>query len=174
MMSNALLGRKNYSYPPLKNFSGECNRLCRPQCSFTTYEIQKKLAKFSSLSSFKTMRTLFRRNNPTLMPAVNVTFELWKQRVFDVSIHFRSLRSKNISVRLKYSFLDVLSSFGGLGGLFIGASLVTLVEIGFLLADFIGFLTKAIAIRSVNVRGINPLTSLPSIQAENLKSTSSP
>ena len=90
------------------------------------------------------------------MPAVNVTFDIWRQRVFDVSIHFRSLRSKNISVRLKYSFLDVLSSFGGLGGLFIGASLVTLVEIGFLLADFIGFLTKAIAIRSVKIRGISP------------------
>ena len=130
---------------------GECNRVCKPQCSFTTYEIHKKFAKFSSLSSFKTMRTLFRRNNPTLMPSANLTFDLWRQRVFDVSVHFRSLQSKHISVRLKYSFLDVMSSFGGLGGLFIGASLVTLVEIGFLLSDMTSIFSTTIAKRSAKI-----------------------
>ena len=115
--------------------AGECNRACRPQCSFTTYEIFSKSAKFSSFSSFNTMRSLFKKANPNLLRANNLTFDLWRQRVFDVNIHFRSLISTDISVTLKYSFLDVISAFGGLGGLFIGASLVTIIEIGFLLVD---------------------------------------
>ena len=138
---------------------GECHRKCRPQCSFTTYEIYKKFTKFSTSSSFKTMKTMFRRNNPNLMPGANLTFNLWGERVFDVSIHFRSLRGKHISVRLKYSFLDVMSSFGGLGGLFIGASLVTLVEIGFLLSDLTGLLTTTISKRSFRLKGITSPTS---------------
>ncbi|XP_075255694.1 epithelial sodium channel subunit gamma-like [Convolutriloba macropyga] len=116
---------------------GQCAIECKPQCSFTTYEIFKKSAKFSSVSSFNTMRTLFRRVNPNLLPRGNLTFDLWRQRVFDVNVHFRSLLSTHISVTLKYSFIDIISAFGGLGGLFIGASLVTLVEICFLLYDLI-------------------------------------
>ena len=38
---------------------------------------------------------------------------------------------------LKYSFLATISAFGGLGGIFVGASLVSMTEILFLFGDIV-------------------------------------
>ncbi|XP_075254809.1 epithelial sodium channel subunit gamma-like [Convolutriloba macropyga] len=110
--------------------SARCSRKCKPQCDFSNYNIEATYSKFPSYR----VPSLIQKLNPNISTKTNP--EYWKKNAIDVRIRFSSLTTTKISVHLKYSFINTISAFGGLGGLFIGSSLITIVEIGFLVNDF--------------------------------------
>ena len=63
------------------------------------------------------------------------SYEYLRQNAVELNLHFRTLAEIKLVITLKYSFIDTISAFGGLGGLMVGASLVTSVEILFGLSD---------------------------------------
>ena len=87
---------------------------------------------FSSTQDVPDIAYLFKNSaNPGL------SYEYMRQNGIEVNIHFSSLTHTLIETSLKYSLIDTISAFGGLCGLMVGASLLTSVEIVFLLVDII-------------------------------------
>ena len=113
----------------LISFLEVCNQKCKAQCSFTEYKIHRKFATFPSKEAYA---------HKWILPeeAVNKTdFAYWRESGYEIKIRFNGMMETMIIKSRKYTFLDTLGAFGGLGGLLLGASVVSLVESMFLVAD---------------------------------------
>ena len=87
------------------------------------------MAKFPSRSAYK--------SGSLQVNGSKYSYEYLRQNGVELNIHFSTLTHTTIVTTLKYSFIDTIGAFGGLGGLFIGASLVTSYELCFLASDII-------------------------------------
>ncbi len=111
---------------------------CTGQCSFTTYQISTMSTKIPSQESVK-----LRRYHKKWLEDLSANY--WKKNAIEVSISMKSLISTRIEVSPKFSFIDTISAFGGLGGFLIGASLVTVIELAFFFRDMASVFANALA-----------------------------
>ncbi len=63
--------------------------------------------------------------------------DYWRDSGYEIKIKFANMVETEIVKNRKYTFLDTLGAFGGLGGLMLGASAVSLVEALFLSAGLL-------------------------------------
>ncbi|XP_075247040.1 bile acid-sensitive ion channel-like [Convolutriloba macropyga] len=109
-----------------------CYQSCRPQCTYNFNEKILSMAKFPSRSAYKSGSLQVNRSK--------YSYEYLRQNGVELNIHFSTLTHTTIVTTLKYSFIDTISAFGGLGALMAGASLVTIVELSFFILDMINLL----------------------------------
>ena len=106
-----------------------CYQKCKPQCSYEYNEVSIKMAKFPSRSAYKSGSLQVNRSK--------YSYEYLRQNGVELNIHFSTLTHTTIVTTLKYSFIDTIGAFGGLGGLMVGASLMTTIELTFSAVDII-------------------------------------
>ncbi len=111
--------------------TARCNQECKPQCSFTEYRIKPRLALFPSRSAYAHSWGLADKS------LENVSLNYWRESGYEIRMKFDSMLETEIVKSRKYSFLDTLGAFGGLGGFLLGASAISLVEMFFLVFDMV-------------------------------------
>ena len=107
------------------SFIGNCQTRCKPQCSFTKYHVDISSAGFPS-RSFKKLQNAITHTN-------NVSYEYMRRNYAEVTIQFSSLTVKHTNIYPKYEIFSASSAMGGLLGLLLGGSMMTVYE----LAEFI-------------------------------------
>ena len=92
---------------------------CLPQCDVSDYTFDTTYAKFPN------------PNVAHLMAAQNVTqtAEYMRDNFVEIRVTMEIFEEQHIRVELKYKILNTLAEAGGMLGLFIGASMISFVEI---------------------------------------------
>ncbi|XP_075256589.1 acid-sensing ion channel 2-like [Convolutriloba macropyga] len=115
----------------------DCQSKCKPQCSFTKYNFEKTWTKFPSPA--------FKRNSRALISGgdkeSNVSWEYMRGNYGDLVIYFGSLTVEQTDVYAKYEIFSASSAMGGLLGLFLGGSMMTIYEVVELLITVLKELT---------------------------------
>ncbi len=133
------------------SFSANCNSRCHWQCSDDFYDVKQTWTKFPMKSTYqKTITNTSKEKG----------FEFWKKNGVQVKIHMASMVEIRVVKRRKYSLIDTISAFGGLGGLLVGASLMTSFEMLFFISDLIQVIHKAT--HNKKIKPIYELTEVPS------------
>ncbi len=92
----------------------------------TFYNVRETWTEFPSEAAYRNMWVY----NHTSYP-----IEYWRENGIQARVHYASMIETRIEKRRKYSFIDTISAFGGLGGFMLGASLITVLEIAVLLYE---------------------------------------
>ena len=103
------------------SFIGNCQTRCKPQCSFTKYYVDISSAGFPS-RSFKKLQNAITQTN-------NVSYEYMRRNYAEVTIQFSSLTVKHTNIYPKYEIFSASSAMGGLLGLLLGGSMMTVYEL---------------------------------------------
>ncbi|XP_075248299.1 epithelial sodium channel subunit gamma-2-like [Convolutriloba macropyga] len=119
----------------------KCERKCIPQCSFTKYDFKQitwtKLSTNPILVDYYSRQTVtsFASSSPSNADrGKNMSALYMRQNLAEVVIGVNSFNVETIKILPKYEFFSATSAFGGLLGLFLGGSAVTLVELAELFA----------------------------------------
>ena len=102
--------------------SENCQAKCKPQCSFTKYNFEISSAKFPNLGLIKNRQILSADGDS------NVTAQYIKKNYAELVIYFGSLTVEQTDVYAKYEIFSASSAMGGLLGLFLGGSMMTIYE----------------------------------------------
>ena len=100
-----------------------CQEKCAPQCSFTKFSIWKTFTQFPNAASLKYYAALLNITNPNISEAYS------RRNWADLTIKMDSFVVERTTIRAKYELFSIASGFGGLLGLFLGGSLMTIFEI---------------------------------------------
>ena len=97
---------------------GDPSSTCSVACSYTRYDATTTYSTFPSLNSAALISTIF---NHTIL---NTT-----ENLVSVSVYFEDLNTQTISTENSYTATALLSDIGGQLGLFLGASIVSVIEL---------------------------------------------
>ena len=97
---------------------GDPSSTCPVACSYTRYDASTTYSTFPSLNSATLISTIF---NHTIL---NTT-----ENLVSVSVYFEDLNTQTISTENSYTPTALLSDIGGQLGLFLGASIVSVIEL---------------------------------------------
>jgi hypothetical protein len=132
-----ILCNKNVTQSFFKNVTGKCQKMCPLECHrvFYTYS--------SSVSDTITNKKaeLDYINNPTIVKKLgNLSYDKIKRSILKISIFYDDLRYTEIVDSERMSLVDFVSSLGGVLSLFLGASLLSFMEIADILNQSLMFL----------------------------------
>ena len=113
-------------------FSEICSKKCKPQCSFTKYNIETSWAKFPNKYSYYQIHADMRSTI-----SGNISFDYMQKNYAELSIEIGSFVVEKTTVRSKYQIFSASSGIGGLFGLFLGGSMVTIFELFELFANML-------------------------------------
>ena len=106
----------------------QCN--CPIPCEETIYTV-------TSISSIPWPNAensnIFRKEISNIFPRENVTDDFVRKHVARVEISFDFLQVTNIREKERYSITNLFSDFGGITGVYLGASFISILELFFLL-----------------------------------------
>lgn len=122
------------------DFKRKCKIRCPAECESIDYQFSMSMAGFQA---DKYALKLY--ENPrikSLYPTMNVTLETLKKHIVFFRIYYDELKYTEISQKPKMSLLDVVSNFGGILGLFLGCSFLSLAEFLDLLIEALYFCYK--------------------------------
>ena len=108
------------------NLDAECQKECPMECEQVNYDYQISQSNFPSPYHADNLK-----ENPTIRSKLgeNLTFENIKESVASLNIYYEDNQFTIIEETPKTSIGDLLGSIGGNLGLFIGASVLSFVEI---------------------------------------------
>jgi hypothetical protein len=120
--------RKEYSNFLKKNINEFCKKDCPLECNSIEYDVKVTSTKFPN---FKYGKYLI--NNPKVKSkypnGYNITLEDLRESLLSFSIYYTDFKYTYISQYPKMRFVDFLSNFGGLLGLFVGMSFLSFGEL---------------------------------------------
>ena len=116
---------------------------CIPSCQRTVYSTSVSYGQFPD-----DMATRF------LQQGLNVTQELITSDLLKIHIYYEELSVTNVVTSFSYTFTALLSDIGGQLGLFLGASVITMLEIGLLLFDILKSIVKPLCCAKTKKQGI--------------------
>ena len=105
---------------------------CMPSCQRTEYTTSVSYVQFPDSSNIENFQQFY-----------NLTSEQIRSDFLTLHIYFESLTVTSIVTTYLYSFTAFLSDVGGQLGLFIGASVISILEIGILLLDLSIYICKS-------------------------------
>ncbi len=109
-------------------FSTEkCLKMCKPHCSFTKHEIALTSTHFPSRD--------FAHLVEALDASSNVTQEYMRKNYAELTVFMETMVLDTTTISKKYDLLKVISNSGGLLGIFLGGSLLTVYELLDFFAD---------------------------------------
>ena len=99
---------------------------CPPPCDYTVYNIKPSYSQFPSneLANY-------------LAQCYNTTPDDVQSNMLSINVYFEEIETTTMNTGYAYTFANLLADMGGLMGLFIGASVISLLEIGMLVFDFL-------------------------------------
>ena len=103
-------------------FLETCLTKCRPQCSFTKYDFHMSTTRFPA-PGYHQYQKAIEPNNP------NVTYGYMRENYAEVTINFDSLIVVHTNMRAKYEIFSATSAVGGIFGMLLGGSVMTLYEL---------------------------------------------
>jgi hypothetical protein len=103
---------------------------CRPSCNRSTFQTFTSYANFPSLNTAR-----------ELSEVLNIPTNAILSDLISLNIYFEDLGETEIITTAPYNFISLLSDIGGQLGLFVGASVISMLEIGMLLFDLFKDLT---------------------------------
>lgn len=105
-----------------------CPKWCPPECQQLVYRSEISYTEFPTRNyAYKLLQN---RNDfySRLFQTKNITYDMFKKSVTSMYIYFEDLIITEIVESPSVQFVDLISNIGGLVGLFIGFSVLTLVE----------------------------------------------
>jgi len=122
---NCVENTNNYFY--ISNYT-ECLPLCPTECNTQEFKISTSFLTYPHLSNVKSLS-----ENPIIKSKYenisNVTVNQLRESIVSVAIYYEDLSYTVISKEPKISLLDLISSIGGIMGIFLGISFLSLLEI---------------------------------------------
>ena len=103
-------------------FSETCHNTCSPQCSFTKFDFQTTFTGFPNPGFHKYLRFLNTGLNST-------DWNYTRENFAEVEIQVTSLTVEHTIVYAKYEIFSASSAIGGLFGMFLGGSMLTVYEL---------------------------------------------
>jgi amiloride-sensitive sodium channel subunit beta len=106
----------------------DCDEQCPLECEITEYKYTISTSDYpthawaSYLSTIEPAKNIFAANNRSF------SYEAFKRSAVSIDIFFNSLHYMSITDSPDMSLLDLISNFGGLLGLFLGMSLLSVIE----------------------------------------------
>jgi len=114
--------KRNSDYESQKNqFSLQCTKSCPPECDFINYK--------TYVSYLGPINADWQKRFPGVL----------NEHLYQVGVYYEKLEYTLINQLEKMSTFDFASSVGGILGLFIGFSFITLVEIIEIISELIGY-----------------------------------
>jgi len=106
----------------------KCTPLCPKECDSIDYNIEVMTSKYPTEEYAKVLL-----NDPKIMKLYSdynksITINDLRESMVQLSVYYMSFEYTEISQTVKISLIDSVSNFGGLLGLFIGASFLTFGE----------------------------------------------
>ena len=124
---------------------GSINEICGPLCPLECDSISYRVsASFSKLLLSDKIYNLY-KNRSAIKPyqsGYNSYEEEFKKNLYFVTIYYNNLKYTSITQTPKTNFLDLVSSIGGILGLFIGISFLSFAEIIELCLEIVFILFK--------------------------------
>ena len=115
---------------------------CTPQCSFAKYDMTTTSTKFPTRDFAKYQKSIFG-------PDSNMTHDYMRRNLAELSVSMASLTVSHTTTLPKYEIFSTGSAMGGLFGLLLGGSMMTLYEVSELIVSGVyhcgktsGFLTR--------------------------------
>ena len=123
---NNILCYKNVTELFFKNVTGKCKQLCPLECQrvFFTYS----LSVTDSISE-KKAELEYANNSMLIQTYGGVTYDKIKENIVKISVYYDDLRYTEIVENESMTLVDLIASLGGILSLFLGASLLSLMEI---------------------------------------------
>jgi len=129
-----ILCYKNVTESFFKNVTGKCKQMCPLECHRAFYTHASLVS--DSLSRKKV--ELDYANNTILTKTLrDLSLDKLKQSIVKLSIFYDELRYTEIVESERMTLVDLLSGLGGVLGLFLGASLLSFLEIAEIIAELL-------------------------------------
>ena len=109
----------------------KCFDLCPFECNQITYDLTISTTDYPSRNTFTSVYTSFGNELSELLGTSNisdVTYDMFKASFAAVFIYFDELKYTNIEQQPTLELVDVIANIGGTLGLFIGISLLSIIE----------------------------------------------
>ena len=104
---------------------------CQQACSFTTYTISNSYTDFPATSAFQ-LETL--GNNLNLQ---DLNYSYLENNLLAVNIYFEDLHVEKVITKDSYTFVNLLADIGGHLGLFIGAGVLSFIQLSWWIFDVV-------------------------------------
>lgn len=114
-------------------FNKECNQLCPLECDKMIFSTV-----YSQLNQMSVERARLYLINPLIGPKINATlsfysnqswYEVVTKSVVRFNVFYDSLSLLEVSEKPNFTFVDLISSMGGTFGLFLGISVLSVLEL---------------------------------------------
>ena len=99
---------------------------CPPLCEHTSYNIESSYSQFPSLQLAEDLEDEFNTSAVEL-----------QNNLVSINVYYHSLKITRLTTEYTYVFSNLMADMGGLLGLFIGASMISLLEVVVLVIDFV-------------------------------------
>ena len=119
-----------------------CTQYCPLECDSMIFQMTQSSASYPSIQHAS--KALM--NNAIIQskfPNKNLTYDLIKQSVLRLNVYYSDLSYMEYSQRAKTTLIDLVSNIGGIVGVFIGASFLSILEIAEVLIEVLSiFFTR--------------------------------
>lgn len=102
-----------------------CNEMCPIECDSVSYETSVSYTQWPTYNSWLNAK----QNNVSKFLEKNMDFELVRKSFASVSIKFKNIKYTEITETPSMLFPDLVAAIGGMLGLFLGFSIMCIVEI---------------------------------------------
>ncbi|XP_075248182.1 epithelial sodium channel subunit beta-like isoform X2 [Convolutriloba macropyga] len=112
------------------NAMESCMQACRPQCSFNKYHATNTMTKFPSINAAKSLKKITKLSNR--VPSNGTISEYhcdMRQNYAELQVSIGSFLVRRTRIMPKYNFAKATSAMGGLFGLLLGGSMLSVYEI---------------------------------------------
>ena len=116
---------------------------CIPSCQRTVYSTSVSYGQFPDDMATR-----------SIQQGLNVTQERITSDFLKINIYYEELSVTNVVTSFSYTFTALLSDIGGQLGLFLGASVISMLEIGLLLFDILKSIVKPLCCAKTKKQGI--------------------
>ena len=103
-------------------YNGYCSSQCPLECDSLEFDFSYSVSEFPSKEFYEKVK--FYKES-----VKNLTYDDFKQRVLSISVYYPQLKYTEITEMPSTSLIDYLANIGGTVGLFLGISVLSLVEV---------------------------------------------
>jgi amiloride-sensitive sodium channel subunit alpha len=123
--------------------TSDCNDLCPFECYSVTYELSVSYTDFPSYKYYNRYMRLDKPFFANVFKTENVTYEMFKNSMASLFIYIDDNKSTQITESIATPVVQFIANLGGTLGLFVGTSVLSLMEIVELLIDLIFILFQS-------------------------------
>ena len=129
---------------------------CPPPCDYTVYNIKPSYSQFPSNELANYLAQFY-----------DTSADDVQSNMLSINVYFEEIETTTMNTVYAYTFANLLADMGGLMGLFIGASVISLLEVGMLVFDFLKSLVFTRSVKTA-VKTMENRIKLPEVEISKL------